>query len=292
MNAAEMISGPLIGALIGYFTNYIAVKMLFLPRKKITVFGHRLPFTPGIIPRRRDELARAVAQTVENRLFPKEALAEMLLSDDIKNTVAMSAANAIMDDTQTLGGLFAHLPAGEKLRTAAEELLCDKITAAITDFDIGALIVTEGKSLIREKLGVLGAMFVTDELMDSIASGAAQRLCTYLEEHRKDVLLPAVRSQMDSLAALTPDSAAGMLGIGCEDAFTAARTLYERIVRDHGTQIFERISIADEVEKRICSMSVREMETLILSVMKRELQAIVNLGALVGFLLGLLNLLF
>ena len=44
------LSGPIIGAIIGYFTNYIAVKMLFYPRKEIKVFGHVLPFTPGAIP--------------------------------------------------------------------------------------------------------------------------------------------------------------------------------------------------------------------------------------------------
>ena len=42
---------PLIGAVIGYFTNMIAVKMLFYPRKPIYVFGHQLPLTPGAIPK-------------------------------------------------------------------------------------------------------------------------------------------------------------------------------------------------------------------------------------------------
>ena len=30
----EKLAGPLIGAVIGYCTNYIAVKMLFYPKKK------------------------------------------------------------------------------------------------------------------------------------------------------------------------------------------------------------------------------------------------------------------
>ena len=44
------LTGPLIGAVIGYFTNYLAVKMLFHPRKAIKVGKFTLPFTPGAIP--------------------------------------------------------------------------------------------------------------------------------------------------------------------------------------------------------------------------------------------------
>ena len=39
-------------------------------------------------------------------------------------------------------------------------------------------------------------------------------------------------------------------------------------------------------------MDVRELEQLIMSVMKHELAVIVNLGALIGFVLGLFNLFF
>ena len=46
------LAGPLIGAVIGLFTNYIAVKMMFRPYEEVRLFGWRVPFTPGIIPRR------------------------------------------------------------------------------------------------------------------------------------------------------------------------------------------------------------------------------------------------
>lgn len=43
----EKLAGPIIGALIGYCTNYIAVKMLFYPKQEVRIFGRKLPFTPG-----------------------------------------------------------------------------------------------------------------------------------------------------------------------------------------------------------------------------------------------------
>ena len=45
------------------------------------------------------------------------------------------------------------------------------------------------------------------------------------------------------------------------------------------------------VEEKIRDMDVAKLEALILSVMKKELNAIVNLGALIGLVIGLLNLL-
>ena len=53
----EKLAGPIIGALIGYCTNYIAVKMLFYPKQEVRIFGRKLPFTPGAIPKGKQRLA-------------------------------------------------------------------------------------------------------------------------------------------------------------------------------------------------------------------------------------------
>lgn len=55
MNLSQWI-GPIVGAIIGLCTNYIAVLMLFHPKNEIKVFGHTLPFSPGAIPKEKDEL--------------------------------------------------------------------------------------------------------------------------------------------------------------------------------------------------------------------------------------------
>ena len=44
------ISPPILGGLIGYYTNDIAIKMLFRPYKVLYIFGRKVPFTPGLIP--------------------------------------------------------------------------------------------------------------------------------------------------------------------------------------------------------------------------------------------------
>ena len=43
MSVIEILAGPVIGGVIGYFTNYIAVKMLFRPLKPVKIGGRTLP---------------------------------------------------------------------------------------------------------------------------------------------------------------------------------------------------------------------------------------------------------
>lgn len=60
---------PLLGALIGYVTNYIAIRMLFRPLKPWKLLGLRLPLTPGIIPAKRGELAVKMGEMVGEHLL-------------------------------------------------------------------------------------------------------------------------------------------------------------------------------------------------------------------------------
>ncbi|MCF2969671.1 DUF445 family protein [Synechococcus sp. Nb3U1] len=65
---------PLAGLVIGYFTNDIAIKMLFRPYRPYRVFGRRLPFTPGLIPQNQPRLAKQIANTIMGSLLTPEEL--------------------------------------------------------------------------------------------------------------------------------------------------------------------------------------------------------------------------
>ena len=69
---------PLLGAIIGYVTNRIAIKMLFRPLNPKRLFGVRVPLTPGVIPRNRYDLARTIARMVSEQLLSPQALREQL----------------------------------------------------------------------------------------------------------------------------------------------------------------------------------------------------------------------
>ena len=68
--------------------------------------------------------------------------------------------------------------------------------------------------------------------------------------------------------------------------------LYERMVDEKAESLIQMLNLRSVAENKILAMQPEEVETLVMSIMKKELGAVVNLGALVGFIIGLLNLLF
>lgn len=76
---------PVVGGVIGYFTNDLAIKMLFRPYRARYVGKRQLPFTPGLIPRNQARLAQRVADTIMGSLLTPEeiqALARRLLQPE------------------------------------------------------------------------------------------------------------------------------------------------------------------------------------------------------------------
>lgn len=69
-----LIVPPIAGAVIGYFTNDIAIQMLFRPYKAVYLGKAQIPFTPGLIPRNQPRLAKRVADTIMGSLLTPEEL--------------------------------------------------------------------------------------------------------------------------------------------------------------------------------------------------------------------------
>ncbi|MGP4073916.1 DUF445 domain-containing protein [Piscibacillus sp. B03] len=69
----------IIGALIGGMTNFLAIKMLFRPYEAVYIGKFKLPFTPGLIPKRRSELAEQLGRVVTDYLVTSDALEQKVL---------------------------------------------------------------------------------------------------------------------------------------------------------------------------------------------------------------------
>ena len=99
------IIGALIGAVIGYITNWLAIKMLFRPREAKYIFDMKLPFTPGLIPKEKSRIANKVGETVGTHLLNLDSLSKALKDDKIKakfNEVAKEKINQVINSNSTL----------------------------------------------------------------------------------------------------------------------------------------------------------------------------------------------
>lgn len=86
----------LIGGLIGYTTNVVAVKMLFRPLKpfRIPLVGWEIQ---GLIPKRRSDIAKSIGETVANDLVSVEDLIDKLIEDADKTAMIEMAKTRIVE---------------------------------------------------------------------------------------------------------------------------------------------------------------------------------------------------
>ena len=128
------ISGPLLGAVIGYITNDIAIRMLFRPRKAKYILGIHVPFTPGIIPKEKDRIAGAIGGAISENLMNKEVLEKTLLSDDMLGKLRTAIDEFFetqLHNDETLQEFAAHYLTYEEI-AAMRESTCDEIAKLIT----------------------------------------------------------------------------------------------------------------------------------------------------------------
>ncbi|MBI5561564.1 MAG: DUF445 family protein [Deltaproteobacteria bacterium] len=88
----KLILPPIAGAFIGWFTNYVAIKLLFRPLLPVNLFGYKLQ---GIIPKRRSDIALSMAHAIEKELLSSEDLATVLNGIDWKDEVEKTVEEAV-----------------------------------------------------------------------------------------------------------------------------------------------------------------------------------------------------
>lgn len=91
----DWILPPLVGAVIGYFTNWLAIKMLFRPLKPVYLGKLRLPFTPGILPREREKLTVSVGDTVSRELLTPEVFRSRLADETLRSKLEQSVRGVL-----------------------------------------------------------------------------------------------------------------------------------------------------------------------------------------------------
>ena len=145
-SAIRIISIPFISGLIGWFTNYLAVRMIFHPYQPIG-FG---PFkVQGLVPKRREELAISIGKTVSNHLISHEDI-----------------ANGLKD-----------VPVDESFKQTLDEKMEEFINRKILSLNpvVSMFVTTEIKTKIKTAI-TSELMLMLPELADKFARGLEERL--------------------------------------------------------------------------------------------------------------------
>ena len=287
------VAPPVVGAVIGYFTNLIAVKMLFFPHEEKRIFGWRVPFTPGAIPKGKARLAKSAGKIVQNDLFTREDISGKLLTEEVERPLIDRAMGILDENISDIGTvLTGSREKYDKLEGSFIELLETKITEAVHRMDIPGVVKEEGARMIREQAegSRLLRLLVSDSLIDMVMGSVGEKMEEFIDTHGPQMVNDKTESRIHDLGNRTPLHVLELAGYDAEYVRKKLTDAYRESVVNAVNSALRRINVASIVEDKINSMSVAELEKGVMQVMKNELNMIVSLGGLIGLVIGCINI--
>ena len=319
---ASYIIAPLLGGVIGYITNDIAIRMLFRPHKAKYVFGIHVPFTPGIIPKEKGRIAEAVGGVISENLMNKEVLEKYLLSEDMTGKVRSAVEKFIATqqrNNETVLQFLGHYLSKEEIDTIAQNInrsITKQTYEKLADSSVGEKVAHIAVDHVAQKLTIDGAQ----ELLSGIGGALgglggmagllfggnivarflgmlrepaehflAKNINTMLRNNGEEIVSNMIGGEVDNFL----NKPVSKLLEGHEEQLAQAvntiESIYRSIITEHLPKILQSIDISKIVRERINEMDVNETEKLIFQVMDKELKAIVWLGALLGLVMGSIN---
>ena len=287
----QNLTGPIIGAVIGYCTNYIAVKMLFYPRNEVKVCGHKVPFTPGAIPKGKPRLAKTVGNVVANTLLTEEDIKQRILSPETEEAVVDKIMAELSNKIYVgMGRICSNFEEYSALKTNLSNTFTNQIMDSIGKIDLKNTIATEAGRIIKEKTaGTMLAMFLSDELIDSFIQPVGAELEAYIAENGKDFVQKEVNEKIMVFEQKSVLDLCNEMEVEESKIREAIRSMYHKASENAVAGVLKNVDISAMIEDKINDMKTEELEKMVLAVLKKELDTIVNLGALIGFILGSLN---
>ena len=293
----SLLLHPLVGAVIGYITNWIAVKMLFKPSKAIYIGKFKLPFTPGRIPKNQERLAVGISTTIANSLLNEDILKENLLSEDIKDQISESIDNFLNSNETSpvsLIDLINKTEHSEELNQTIDNLvttITNSILSTIKEANLAQTISTEVEKAVEDYMEKnLLTRIAKKPILSSLTENLEPQVNNYIETNGEKLIHDMVEKELTKYLNTSSLDLRDFIKNSNIDIKSIILSLYTSIISSKLSSILDTINITKVIENKIKSMDSKEIEKLVLSIISKELNALVSLGAIIGFILGLGNI--
>lgn len=289
--------GPVVGAVIGGFTNKVAIKMLFRPYEAKYIGKWQVPFTPGIIPKEKSRIAENVGGVICNELLNSEVLSQTLLSEQMLEKIE-SSIDAVLQrmrsDDRRLSELLQQYVEPDDLQRVSiriESDVTNAICSKLDDNQLGERVAKMAVEQVLENLsnakfgGRLSALALS-MFRESIEVFLAKTINDMLHNNAQTMVGDLVQQESQRLQNLPVRT----LAEGKEDVFEQVKLglmkAYRMLVVESLPKMLSALDIKRIVEDRINSLDMAETERIILDVVDKQLKALVWFGVGLGFLMG------
>ncbi|PTE67871.1 DUF445 domain-containing protein [Staphylococcus devriesei] len=153
-----------VGAVIGGITNVIAIRMLFHPFKPYYIFKMRVPFTPGLIPKRREEIASKIGQVIEEHLITETVINNKLNESNTRasiNELVKEQVSKLKSDDATIRRFASHfdIDIDKLVNERVDSTIASKLNeyyASHRDVAINEILPAEAVAMIDNKIDDVG----------------------------------------------------------------------------------------------------------------------------------------
>lgn len=293
----QLIAAPVIGGLIGLVTNGIAIRMLFRPFYPIKIGKFTLPFTPGLIPKEKPRIAKAIGQVIGDELLDKDTLQNALASDSLHQALDKKVDGEIEKLGQEEGSVRDFLEkkglAGALDGTAEHigKRASDFVTQRIIEKDIGGAVLQYAVEEVIANLNPMVAM-VAEPAVRKAQPQIAEKLNDVIAQECPGMIEEYVVGEYSAWMDKPMKEAAVLLWQKKETIKKKIWDSYLLILEKKSGRFIERLDVAAIVENKINEFDVKYLERLIMEISRKELNALVWMGGLLGMLIGFVNLLF
>ncbi len=169
-----------IGGIIGWVTNFLAIKLMFRPYNEFIIPIINLK-VQGLIPKRKSELAKSIATTIEKELFSTNDLLETILTEDnqsqIMGLLKVKIKGAVKDKLPPMLALFS--------------------SSIMTMID--GMIEKEGKNILKEVL-VHGTSMLSEKV--KVAELVEEKINSFDLRKLEDIILEIASKELKHIEYL------------------------------------------------------------------------------------------
>ena len=235
---------------------------------------------------------------ISTQLLNAETIRREALSDANREKLRTTLLDWLQTQaasTLTVRETLAGFVPAEKLadyKVRAVDAASAYILTKLKEAGIGGLVTAQVTESIRARLQPLGfAHFIDSGILDGLSASLAETIDAKVAEKAPKLLHEKLAEIVAGALDKRVCDAAQPYVEKLPALVDKVMALYESVLVNHLQSLLNAARLDVIIENKISGFDAAELERLVFSLMKRELNAIIYLGAALGFLMGFINLL-
>ncbi|MCH8567508.1 MAG: DUF445 domain-containing protein [Balneolales bacterium] len=257
LSAEGLVRTLSVAGLIGFLTNWLAIQMLFYPRKKRPVLGQ------GLIPAQKDKIALRLSAAVERELINPELIKREFIESGILDHYINRSIRGLYDTMQQ-----------QDFRADVDALARKYIRQTLENESVIQKLVQESEAIIRKRTE------------SNSVEKSALKLYLLLKGKTLDELL---RGIISSLPESVDEAAIPFHGIVSKlpAQLRSERAGFHELILSLLEKVVDEIKIGKIIQENLHRYDEVKLEKIIRSTTDSQLRYIKYLGAVIGTIGGL-----